>query len=213
MIEIQRLKPIFKFIGIALGLYLFLIIPWPGLSEGYADAFRAVGQKIYGSMWSQGIVDFRPLETDDIEDQDTVIFLMRQQAPGDTGPFHRGRAFTSSRYNAYVPIVLVMALVLATPLPRKSRLKALLLGLVLIHFYIGFKLWIQIYDSFTPTEVTILTIPTFFKTILHAVSFLLTYVENSFIAPVFVWLIAVLSFTSRREWNKALRHISPVKSG
>ncbi len=121
--------------------YVLLVIPWPGVREGYGVAFRAVGNQVFGSFGSQGIVKFRPLVPKKPK-RDTEVYLRNR----------RQKTFWlmnySSRYSGYLPTAAVIALILATPTPWSRRWRALLLGLFLVNGFVAIRVAISLVSEF-----------------------------------------------------------------
>ncbi|OQY29140.1 MAG: hypothetical protein B6244_04705 [Candidatus Cloacimonetes bacterium 4572_55] len=208
-------KPIIIFIIKVSAIYILLMIPWPGLTEGYTHLYRGVGNVIFHSLWNEGVVEFTEIPTDNLEDQDTMIILQKRAQPGDNRPRSRGKIFSSSRYNTYVPTILVIALILAAPLPLPRKMGALLIGIFAVNCFALFKLWVLIYDAFTPTEIDLIQISPLFKSILSGTLRILNYIETGFIIPIFIWLpifFFALPQKDRGTWLGLIKKTFPVST-
>lgn len=127
-------RPLLRWFSLrcALGLAL-LLAAWPVLAGPYGDWFRTVGE---ASAWATGFaeVDFVARRPGDPEPKDTVIVVPeRGSVPGWT-------LRCDSRFTGYLPTIVFVALLLATPLPWRRRRRAVLSGLVLVHGYIVVRL-------------------------------------------------------------------------
>lgn len=195
-----------RFFLILLLCYAALMAPWPGLQRGYAYLFREVGNVVFARFWftPDGSVRFRDLEAikpgdlppgapsiDATVTFDTVMELRSQRAPGKIG-FLR----TSSRYLGYVPTVVLLALILATPLRRRRKGAALIAGALLIHAFIALRLTLTLLaGGFAASKEYALFHPSpLMRTALTKVESVLS--DNptvSFVVPAFLWFLVALT--------------------
>lgn len=133
-------------------IYGLLLAPWPGLTEGFGKLFSSAADRVFGSddpthsvriRWmdpAQGMIGPK-------WGQDTVLLLEFRGAPRAARPsiFSLVR---SSRYTGYVPAALLIALVLATPVPWRRRAWAILWGLPLITVFVAAMLGLVIQGWF-----------------------------------------------------------------
>jgi hypothetical protein len=118
-------------------LYGLLMILWLAVAPAYAPAFRFASQLLFGSI-GPVTVRFEPLSQPEGRHLDTrMVFRHTQMGSG-------GSLAISSRFIGYAPTVIAAALVLATPLPRGRRVRALLWALGMIQAYVGLRLWLLI---------------------------------------------------------------------
>ncbi len=60
-------KPLIGFLFRFLLIYAVLLVPWTGIAESYAQLFRTVGESLFGTFGSKGVVRFLPLtETESV---------------------------------------------------------------------------------------------------------------------------------------------------
>ena len=136
----MRLKAVAIFwLVVALGV---LIVPWTGVTAGYAELFRGVAGGIFATFGRDGIVHFREIGDSD-RMRDTEI-TMEKRGVADIGRMRIG-----ARYLAYVPTALVVSLILATPTPWRRRSVALAWGLMLIQVYIVARIAILLVNFYT----------------------------------------------------------------
>lgn len=122
----QRPKLIAGFFLRLIALYALLLLPWPGLEETYAQAFRWGGTKMLGHFGTHGKVWLVEGPESDLT-HDTDLFVQNRTTKAGLG------IGVSSRYLGYLPAAFLVSLIIATPLPFKRRARALLWGLIAIH--------------------------------------------------------------------------------
>lgn len=215
-------KLLIRFFFLAALFFAVLMAPWPGLQRGYAAVFRTGGDVLFSRtfwFWTQGRVRFLDLDAQDLVGQvnavipgqlppgvqpppatgvkDTLMVLMNTATPASTGQLR-----TSSRYIAYVPMAMVVALILATPLPGSRRFRALVWGLVGIHAFVAIRLSLTLSaKGFAAEKIYALFQPG------PSMSGMLTRLETllsddptvSFVVPVFLWFVLAM-----RPWQHAL---------
>ena len=97
----------------------------------------------------------------------------------------------STRYMGYMPTVLMIALVVATPLPWRRRAWALLWGLFFTHLFIASIILLMILNLYNHTDwLTLLQLPSFLLPILKATWDIFIYqVAARFFVPVLIWIL------------------------
>ncbi len=172
--------------------YAVLIAPWPVVPEAYAAAYRTVSNVVFGSFGAEGVVHFRkPLGPSAM---DTEIAIRRRSSP-DVGTTSH-----SARFTGYVPTALVIALILATPLPWSRRGKALLWGMLLVHVFIALRQEINLLHWFSGDSPWCLYQPgPFWSSVLkRAFGAIVVSPTLSFIVPIFIWILATFR---RADWQ------------
>lgn len=147
MLPPKRLGLFFVFAGL---LYAAFMAPWPGVERAYAKLYRGTCNVVFARFWfwPDGGVRFLNIKTLQPGDLppgaprffaigtfDTLMELRSRRAPGSIG-FLR----TSSRYVGYESTAVVLALVLATPLPWRRRSWALLWSFLAVHAFIALRI-------------------------------------------------------------------------
>ncbi len=200
-------------------LYGLFLCAWIVVQGFYANQLMGIGKYLFGNFRSNGVVIFQPISAQDkmdraLEDHDvTVLFLnekimkdLRQQAAsqGKTGGFgarlELEKSNLISRTVGYLPTILVAALILASPLSKVRKMKALAAGLLLIHCFIAIKLWIYVLHEFSRREaLSVVVLSPFWKNILSQLHYVLFLnIGTTVIVPVFIWILA--SFR-RSDWT------------
>jgi hypothetical protein len=117
-----------------------LAAPFSYYDEVYGNFFRACGKKIFEHFRDDGFVLFAEGKTKDITE--VVIGNYNVRNPDNTA-----KAFqfeVNTRYLGYLPTILFISLVLASPVSWRRRLVALLIGLTLVTIAVMFKQWIEL---------------------------------------------------------------------
>ena len=202
------------FAVVALGVYIVMMAPWPGVEKGYAAVFRVIGNAVgspLATMWG-GKAEVIALDEAD-SDNDTLARI------GNLSNRMARKATLSSRYMGYTSVALTVALVVGTPLPWRRRMYALLWGVLLIHVFIALRLLAKFMylGNLEPVHLFQWS-PWSWAVIRVAHHLLVTVSEAKFVGPVFVWLIVAVrrdvwplaGFATRWE---ASHRSQPVASG
>ncbi len=208
-------KRIAKFALWAMVIFSLLCVPWKARDRAYAEAFRRAGDRVFARFWfwPQASVNFLDLRSttlfeaiDDVtpgtlppqfkppppEDvvQDTLMVLQNSDALPSIGMVR-----TSSRPIGYWPTAALLSLILATPMRCWRKASGLLVGLVLVHGFVAFRLTILLlhtgfadpvkkYRLFTPS-------PRFGEILTSLDKVFADDPTFAFVAPVFIWLLVV----------------------
>lgn len=201
--EMPPPKTVLKFGGKLFLLWVILLAPWPGIESGYAAVFRALGNLSFQRfwMWGDGTVRFcngeniascklpswaEAIAPPPHKERDTILALENRQVRG-TISFLR----TSSRIIGYWPLVGFIGLVLATPAPWKRLLKAMGIGLLVVHAFILLRLTVYLaLDGFSGNQAVALFQPgpTMTKFLGYARVVLSDDPVVSFVAPAVIWV-------------------------
>lgn len=178
----KRIAGFFLRLVVVYGLF---ILPWPGLDDAYLAAFRGIGRTLVSEFGDVGRVVFKN-ERHPQGDWTAVMILANVR---DEVAMQRNY---QTRY-CYLATALTAALVLATPLPWRRRLAALVAGLVLIHLFLAARLWLGLVDGFSEARMNVVHLSPFWKQAVRlGVTVLLVSPESTFVVPVFVWLIVAI---------------------
>jgi hypothetical protein len=171
-------------------VYALLAAPWPGLARAYATVYSAAATALVGDF-GRGEARFRPA-ADGNAAHDVEIGLRRQ---GD----ERDAAWAphNARVLGYLPSAELAALVLASPVPWRRRLRALAMGMAVLHAFLGLRLGIMLaawfsqdspWQTLDPGDATAAFLA-------RANEALVVSATPSFLAPIVVWI----PVTFRRE--------------
>ena len=185
-----------------------LLAGWHGPERAYAYVYRSYGNILFARFWiwpDAGVrfLDLESLEAGDVApgaadieatgDFDTLMELRLRRSPSSIA---YGYLRTSCRLGAYWPTAMLIALVVATPVPWSRRGWALLWGVLLVHVFIALKLTLTLtangfaapgkrYALFEPSQ--------FWREILVGVEGVVS--DNPvfpFVVALFVWLLVTL---------------------
>lgn len=182
-------------------IYALLMIPWPGVQQGYASLFCYAGNLAFHVFGSAGRTRFRVLDpppaNKNAVDWEIKLENIRTRAGGT---FDQDR---STRKMGYLPAAFTASLVLATPIPWRRRLAAIAWAMALITAFVGLQLTLRLVDAFSNPDVfNQFELGLWTKRVL---SILLKVVVMSpvtaFIAPIFVWVLVTFR---RGDWAKLL---------
>lgn len=197
-------RPItFFFIRVVL-VYALLMIPWPGLQRASGMFYRAVWNIVFVSFGADGEVQFLPLRPPK-HGQDTTVILKNVRTS------YVFRLTTSSRYMAYAPTVLLLALLLATPVPWSRRWRALLWGLLFVHGFIVARMALVLLETFTRGDTLALWHPgPFFRGVVKGlIPAFACSLTASFAVPVLIWILPMFC---RRDWPALGRRAAEARS-
>ena len=112
--------------------FIPLILLWPAVSRVYGKLLRQAGNALVG-FGSEGRIRFSTV-SDGGPHHDTKVVVVDHQARTQ-----RSTTFSSRKYG-YMPTTLVLALIVATPIPWSRRWRAVLWGLLWVHVYVAVRL-------------------------------------------------------------------------
>lgn len=166
-------------------VYGLFTLPWHGLGTLYGSAFRAVANVLFGQFGSDGAARFEPLP-DATTKRDTQLVLRHRWT---------GREITTqygSRYTGYLPTAVFVALMVATPLPRRRRLAALGVGLMLISAFVALRVALSLLQGFRFVGLF-----DYASSGNYAIDLACEVISKStitsFFMPIFVWLLVSFS--------------------
>ncbi len=135
-----RSKTLLLFLLKAALIYGILALPWSFYDEGYGSFYRKVASSMFGKFRESGFVMFDKTKEPAITHVNLGNF--KQQLPN--GSFDTKAVDINTRIHGYLPTVLLIALVLASPVAWKRKLIGLAIGLALTMGLILFKQWIAL---------------------------------------------------------------------
>jgi len=222
-------KAIVRFAAILMVCFALLIAPWPGWWRTYAGYFRGFGELVFteARLWSPASARFLDLTSPTLYGdldavtpgtlprhyklpepearKDTLAVLMNKDVPATFGV-----TSTSSIPMGLWPTAMVASLALATPLRWWRRMAVLPIGLILAHGFVALRLALLLlkngfadpakpYHVFSPGE-------RWWAILRGADEVICDDPTFSFVAPVFLWLVAVFAVqcVGRRSATGAL---------
>ncbi|MBK7763616.1 MAG: hypothetical protein IPI46_09625 [Bacteroidetes bacterium] len=142
-------KTILQSVGIFLGVYLFLLLPFSGIGKVYADFYRKQAFYFFNNFGSQGFVVFE--EREDSENDDTRVYQANKNLANKKGDVESVPFNMSIRVLAYLPNILLISLFAATPVKLKKRLLLMGIGFVLLDIFLLCFLYILILNKYIQT--------------------------------------------------------------
>ena len=195
------LKPVAAFFLKVILFYALLMIPWPGVQQGYASLFCDAGNLAFRSFGSVGRTRFRvvdqPPANKNAVDFEIKLENLRTRAGGTFEPDR------NTRKMGYLPAAFTVSLVLATPIPWRRRLTAIVWAMALITAFVGLQLTIRLVDAFSdPNVLNQFELGLWTKRLLGILlKVVVTSPVTAYIAPIFVWILVTFR---RGDWAKLL---------
>jgi hypothetical protein len=121
-------------------IYGILSAPFPFYDQAYGDFYRKVADKCFGRFRGPGFAKFNEMKDPAMTHVNVGNYTMALP----DGSFDTAAIDINTRYLGYLPTILLISLVLASPVPWKRRLIALAIGLSLVMLLILFKHWISL---------------------------------------------------------------------
>ena len=205
----RRFDPLVRPVLAFLLLYGLLLAPWPGLASAYGRYFRAVGRGCFAQEGQGGLVRFQPAQHPPRREIDTEILVAAQSAPDSAGRVYGKVLGLDSRGVGWVPTALLTALVLASPVPWGRRLRALGLGLGLVHGYLLTVIAVYLWRE-SAGQLPVAGLPYLPALAEGLEETLVTQMGFSFVVPVVLWLAVTFR---RDDWGQFLRRGEPGRIG
>ena len=136
-------KPIIQFIAVFLLSYVVLMVIGTQSEETYAKKFRGFGKTFFSEFKDIGRVWFEEHKESTEKHFNTKLTFFNQQQYDKAGKkgerLKAGSITASSWYTGFLPTILLISLIVASPVSWKRKGIALLLGLLLVHLFIWFQ--------------------------------------------------------------------------
>ena len=189
-------KAIWTFLGRFLVLYVILTLPWPGGDRLYGEYFRTLCRLFFHDDDRREIAFKNPAQ-DSPRPLDTRIEIANRALlhADESGPVRN--VDLDARNFAWEPMALLLALTIATPLPWRRRMRALLGGSIALHVLLLLFLSFCIWDE--SAEIGLVTFSPFWKAVADGFREFLRS-EATIALPPIIWVL----FTIRREDAKGL---------
>ena len=171
-------------LGLFVLIYVLLSLPLPALRTGYCALFRDAAEYIYGGDRGQRSLTYAPSSTDPYETQVTIANRSLLDTSGG-GPVWNVDIDTMAL--GWQPTALLTALILATPIPFRRRLRSLALGLffeqALIAGAFGYFIWVE------SSAVSLVSFTPFWNNVARGFATLLKD-QIGFGVPIVIWILA-----------------------
>lgn len=136
-------KTLLLFLLKAAVLYGLLSAPISMFDEAYGNFYRKMAGNVFGKFRESGFVKFSEMEAPAMTHLNIGNYLL----PLPDGSFDTAAVDINTRILGFLPTVLLISLVVASPVTWKRKLFALATGLVLVMLLVLFKQWIFLLDQ------------------------------------------------------------------
>jgi len=175
--------------------YVLLLSPWHGLTDAYRVVFRTMGNVTMARLASgEAALQFVPLSVDPHGRDTTAKVLNRRNK-------QTGNIDLKSGFLGFRPTAFLVALVLATPIPRSRRAIALLLGGIGVSIFVLLRTWLQLADVLSdPSPLRVYELGAFWKTTVKvSLKILVLPPTSGYIVPGLIWVLAAFR---REDWDR-----------
>jgi len=165
-------------------VYVLLNLPWPGFREAYSAYFRAFGGMVFTKDTERSQVSFETPEPYSPRPHDTRVVIVNKALMNydGSGPV-RNLDFDAVAVG-WRPLALLAALVVATPIPWRRRVRALAFGTLGLHAFFLVFLGVAIWNE--STEISLLTLTPFWKSALNGLKTVMVS-QLGLCLPVLIW--------------------------
>ena len=193
-------------------IYGVLITPWPGMKSVYASYFGTLGTLVFAQNDGPRQIQFQPRDDHNHvwpKNFDTEIILANRDLPDSQGKPKAFMLTVDAWQMGWTPTVFLVSLILATPIPWRRQLRAILWGMLWIHGFIFWTVGIFIWNE--STRLSLVTLTPFWKEIAnHVEELALNPVGPSFFAAALVFILVTfrrqdLTMESHSKNSKASR--------
>lgn len=171
--------------------YGLLILAWSVVRPLYRPMYCMLGNLLFEG----GEASARFVALDTADDLDIQILLAKRGPPPVTG-----RMKNSSRMGGYLPMVSLVAFVLASPISWKRRRRALLWGLVLVTAFVALRMAIPIRENFSNPDALQVHHPGAFGRWALGIAdrALVSAPASWFVVPLLIWILVAFR---RQDWE------------
>ncbi|MCX6231290.1 MAG: hypothetical protein NTZ33_07080 [Bacteroidetes bacterium] len=193
-------KPLLMFLIKAILIYSLLAAPFSFYDGMYGKFYRACSQKLFHRFHDTGFVQFsegKQKYNTNFNIGNYKIIISNTSAQATIGEIN-------TRYRGYLPTILLISLIIASPVQWKRKFYGLIIGLVILNAYIFLKQWIDIlYTSVNTSWLKLYDYNESQKKILEEVY--LIFIKNFgliWVVVVIIWMIV----TFRKDDLKLLNY-------
>jgi hypothetical protein len=202
---------------VAVGIYVLLVLPWPGVREAYRDVYRWTASALFEKFGADGSIEFILPGEDELADAKAqpaatdviAVFERRVQTremvrgrDGRVGyvpvtEVNKGWVKIPTGRVGWVAIAWLIAFILASPTAWSRKAWALLWGLVLVNVFIALRL--LLFSVYWFSQANDLAVyhpgPMWSKMLTQSYEYFFVSPYASFVVPAFIWALVAL----RRE--------------
>jgi hypothetical protein len=188
--------------------YAALLFSWPITGQAYCATFRAVGTLIYGRIDRNKEITFEAYSQGWHSHYTRVVIVNpAKMKPDGSGPVRN--LDLDTRAFGWMPLALLLALVLATPLPWKRRGRALLWGFIFQQTFVILALGYCIWNE--STEVGLVSLSEPGKEAAAAVKNMLAG-QLTAAVPVLIWILTTFRREDLQKISEFLTEKKPNRS-
>ena len=189
-------RKVVSFLCVCALVYALLMGLWLIWGAVYLKLYSASANLLFGSVGSRAVVYFSP--SPDTGDEVKITFYDRQRVDRRGRPIPLMRIAHDVHYGVYIYVAFMIALIVATPVPRRRRAWALLWGLLAIHAFMAIRLALLIVQLLSSKQIGLLELTRFWQylLVLGAQVFVINILP-SFVVVIVLWVL--LSFR-RKDW-------------
>src|SRR6185436_15531588 len=136
---LQR-KQVYLFLLKAIAVYALLALPLRTYDEQYGKFYRSVSTSLFAKFGDSGLTRFRGTADKKV----TNVYVGNYAQVQEDKTTRTAISDINTRYRGYMPTILFIALVIATPLPFRRKMFVLLFGLFLVTAFVMVKQWIHL---------------------------------------------------------------------
>jgi len=159
---------------------------WSVVGGGYSKFYRATGELLFGSFKDGGVVRFS--QSADNKDNTNIIAYNRF-CTDKNGEMSRNGYYHNTRTGDYMYTVFLAALILAAPLSLKRKVRAIVLGFILMQVFVIFHIAIIVIKLLSDAPVSLLILTPRWKDTAAAALIISNHVTTGFIVAFFIWIL------------------------
>ena len=185
-------KPILLFCCRFALVYGLLIAPWPGWDAAYGRFFREVGNLIFSRTNPRHFVIFETGDATIDAARPTEVLAGDRNLLDAHGYGPMKQMELDTRLVSFVPASLIIALILATPLPWRRRVWALWWGLICLYGFdfLQIAIWLLQEPDNSPGGLALIDLPSFARTVVnHLLDILLDKMDMVGFVPIVIWVL------------------------
>ena len=189
-------------------LYLGLLLaPWPGRMAAYSTVFQAEGNLLCKPFGKQCRLRFIPPPPGAPAQACQAEFTNRKVNASGTLPLN-------THQHGYAPTAVVVALVLATPIPWRRRWRALLWGVLAVQGFVALRVSLLLLEWISgDNPIACLTLSPFWAQVLNqALAVLVKAPPSVYVVPLFIWIVVTLRRADFERWLGPQLKPQPVKT-
>ena len=190
-------KRVVSFLCVCAFVYALMMGLWWVWGGVYTRLYSTGANHLFGSFGSRALVDFIPSR--DAVDEIKITFYDRQRIDRRVRPIPLMRIVHDVHYGVYIYVAFLVALIVATPVPRRRRAWALLWGLLVIHAFMAIRLALLTVQLLSSRQIGLLALARFWQYLLvWGEQVFVINILPSFVVVIVLWVL--LSFR-REDWS------------